>query len=142
MQSTTVHTDWYQNDRGDQMLGVEDDASRFIFDMIETDASSAAQSLELPDQVRSNWSSPVPILEVITDHGRDLSPLIRTTVPVSTMDSNTTYTKTTFSTASVRSADRNQTARSSGFSRPTRSSAGGLISLQEFLDSTTRCDHI
>jgi len=67
----TVHMDWYQNDRGDQVLGVEDDASRFVFDMIETDASSAAASVELLDRVRADWSSPVPILEVITDHGSE-----------------------------------------------------------------------
>jgi transposase InsO family protein len=64
--------DWDQNDRADQLLGVEDDASRRIFDMGETDASSAAHRVELLDQVRSNWSSPVPILAVITDHGSEL----------------------------------------------------------------------
>lgn len=63
--------DWYQNDRGDRVLGVEDDASRFVFDIIETDASSAAASGELLDQIRSDWSWPVPILEVITDHGSE-----------------------------------------------------------------------
>jgi len=71
MQSTTVHMDWYQNDRGDQVLGVEDDALRFIFDMIETDSSSAETSVELLDSVCQNWDSSVPILEVITDHGSE-----------------------------------------------------------------------
>jgi hypothetical protein len=63
--------DWYQNDRGDQVLGVEDDALRFIFDMIETDSSSAEISVELLDSVCQNWDSSVPILEVITDHGSE-----------------------------------------------------------------------
>ena len=63
--------DWYQNDRGDHVLGVEDDASRFVFDMIETDASSMVASVELLDRVRADWSSLVPILKVITDHGSE-----------------------------------------------------------------------
>ena len=67
----TVHMDWYQNDRGDQVLAVEDDASRRVFDMIETDSSSAAASVELLDSVCENWDAPVPILEVITDHGSE-----------------------------------------------------------------------
>ena len=53
------------------MLGVEDEARGVVFDMIETDANSAAASVELLDQIRSDWPSPVPILEVITDHGSE-----------------------------------------------------------------------
>lgn len=45
----TVHIDWYQNDRGDHVLGVEDEERGVVFDMIETDASSAAASVELLD---------------------------------------------------------------------------------------------
>jgi putative transposase len=67
----TVHMDWYQNDRGEQVLAVEDDASRRVFDMIETDSSSAEASVELLDSVCQNVNSPVPILEVITDHGSE-----------------------------------------------------------------------
>ena len=67
----TVHMDWYQNDQGEQVLAVEDDASRRVFDMIETDSSSAQASVELLDSVCQNWDSPVPILEVITDHGSE-----------------------------------------------------------------------
>jgi len=67
----TVHMDWYHNDREQQVLGVEDDASRRVFDMIETDASSAEQSVELLDSVRDAMDSPVGILEVITDHGAE-----------------------------------------------------------------------
>jgi len=67
----TVHMDWYQNDRGDDVLGVEDDASRFVFDMIETDGSSAAKSVDLLDSVREEFETTVPILEVITDHGSE-----------------------------------------------------------------------
>jgi len=52
-------------------LAVEDDASRRVFDMIETDASSASRSVELLDSVREDWRAPVPILEVITDHGSE-----------------------------------------------------------------------
>jgi len=61
--------DWYKNDRGDSVLAVEDDASRVVFDMIETESRSAAKSVELLERVQHQWSSPVPILEVITDHG-------------------------------------------------------------------------
>ncbi len=53
------------------MLAVEDDASRYIFDLIETDSSSAAASVELLDSVCEQWEWPVPILEVITDHGSE-----------------------------------------------------------------------
>jgi putative transposase len=67
----TAHMDWYQNDRGEQVLAVEDDASRRVFDMIETESSSAQASVELLDSVVQNLDSPVPILEVITDHGSE-----------------------------------------------------------------------
>ena len=39
--------------------------------MIGTGASSASQSVELLDSVREEWEAPVPILEVITDHGSE-----------------------------------------------------------------------
>ena len=65
----TVHMDWYQNERGDRVLAVEDDASRFVYDMIETDSISAQASADLLDSVRESIDQPVPILEVITDHG-------------------------------------------------------------------------
>jgi len=53
------------------VVAVEDDASRRVFDMIETDGSSASQSVELLDNVRTENDAPVPILEVITDHGSE-----------------------------------------------------------------------
>jgi len=67
----TVHMDWYINDHGQRVLAVEDDASRRVFDMIETDARSASQSVEFLDTVRGELDAPVPILEVITDHGSE-----------------------------------------------------------------------
>ncbi|EMA48519.1 ISA0963-2 transposase [Halococcus salifodinae DSM 8989] len=67
----SVHLDWYHNDRGQQVLAVEDDASRRVFDMIETDTSSASRAVELLDSVGEEFDSPVPILEVITDHGSE-----------------------------------------------------------------------
>jgi putative transposase len=67
----TVHMDWYHNEQDQQVLGVEDDASRRVFDMIETDGSSASQSVDLLDRVREELDPPVPILEVITDHGSE-----------------------------------------------------------------------
>jgi len=67
----TVHMDWYCNERDQQVLAVEDDASRRVFDMIETEASSAERSVELLDSVRTENDAPVPILEVITDHGSE-----------------------------------------------------------------------
>jgi putative transposase len=69
--AVTVHMDWYQNDRGQWCLAVEDDASRRVFDMIETDSSSASQAVELLESVDEEFDSPVPILEVITDHGSE-----------------------------------------------------------------------
>jgi len=53
------------------VVAVEDDASRRVFDMIETDGSSASRSVELLDSVRTENDAPVPILEVITDHGSE-----------------------------------------------------------------------
>jgi transposase InsO family protein len=53
------------------VLAVEDDASRRVFDMIETDGSSASRSVELLDRVRTENDAHVPILEVITDHGSE-----------------------------------------------------------------------
>jgi len=67
----TVHMDWYTNEQGQQVLAVEDDASRRVFDMIEADSSSASQSVDLLDSVREVLETPVPILEVITDHGSE-----------------------------------------------------------------------
>jgi putative transposase len=55
--AVTVHLDWYRNNRGQQVLAVEDDASRGVFNTIATDSSSASQT--------------VPIQEVITDHGSE-----------------------------------------------------------------------
>jgi putative transposase len=67
----TVHMDWYHNEQGQQVLAVEDDASRRVFDMIEIDSSSASQSVDLLNSVRDDLDAPVPILEVITDHGSE-----------------------------------------------------------------------
>jgi transposase InsO family protein len=67
----TVHMDWYQNEQGQQVLAVEDDASRRVFDMIEVDSSLASQSVDLLDSVREDLDTPIPILEVITDHGSE-----------------------------------------------------------------------
>ena len=69
--AVTVHMDWNQYDRGQQVLAVEDDASRRVYDMIETDASSASHAVELLESVDEEFDSPVPILEVITDHGSE-----------------------------------------------------------------------
>jgi putative transposase len=69
--AVTVHMDWYQNDRGQQVLAVEDDASRRVLDMIETGSSSASQAVEFLESVDEEFDSPVPILEVITDHGSE-----------------------------------------------------------------------
>jgi len=54
--------DWYTNTEEQQVLAVEDDGSRRVFDMIETEASSASQSVELLDSVREDLDTPVPIL--------------------------------------------------------------------------------
>jgi putative transposase len=58
----TVHMDWYHNEQGQQVLAVEDDASRRVFDMIEIDSSSASQSVDLLNSVREDLDAPVPIL--------------------------------------------------------------------------------
>ena len=67
----TVHLDWYRNSREQWVLGVEDDASRKVLGMIETDARSAERSVELLDEVRRDYAETGEILEVITDHGSE-----------------------------------------------------------------------
>ena len=67
----TVHMDWYRNNRDDHVLAVEDNASHYVFDPVETDSSSAAVSFELLNSVCEQWRWPVPILEVIIDHGSE-----------------------------------------------------------------------
>lgn len=46
---------WDENDRGGHVLGAEVDASRFVFDLIETEHGSAATSSELLDSVREEF---------------------------------------------------------------------------------------
>ena len=67
----TVHLDWYQNTREDWVIAVEDDASRKILGMIETDSRSSAEAIELLDEVREEYAATGEILEVITDHGTE-----------------------------------------------------------------------
>ena len=67
----TVHMDWYQNERGQWCVAVEDDASRKVLGMIEDESRSAARSVSLLDEVRENYASQGEILEVITDHGSE-----------------------------------------------------------------------
>jgi Integrase core domain. len=67
----TVHMDWYCNERGQQVLAVEDDAFRHVFDVIETETGSAESSVELLDSVRTESDAVVPILEGLTDHGSE-----------------------------------------------------------------------
>lgn len=67
--AVTVHMDWYHNDHDQWCLAIEDDASRYVFDTIETDSRSAARSVDLLETVRRDAEPDVPIMEVITDHG-------------------------------------------------------------------------
>jgi len=67
----TMHMDWYQNDRGQWCLAVEDDASRKLLGIIEKESRSAPRSVSLLDEVRENYASQGEILEVITDHGSE-----------------------------------------------------------------------
>ena len=46
----TVQMDWYTNEQGQQVLAVEDDASRRVFDMIETDARFRQPERRTPQQ--------------------------------------------------------------------------------------------
>ena len=67
----TVHLDWYQNSRKDWVIAVEDDASRKILGMIETDSRSTAAAIELLEEAREEYDATGEILEVITDHGAE-----------------------------------------------------------------------
>jgi len=67
----TVHMDWFENSRKQWCLAVEDDASRKILGMIETDARSGAASIQLLEEAREATASDGEILEVITDHGSE-----------------------------------------------------------------------
>ena len=67
----TVHLDWYQNDREDRVLAVEDDTSRKVLGMIEEDGRSGAATVELLETVREETATDGEVLEVITDHGSE-----------------------------------------------------------------------
>jgi transposase InsO family protein len=67
----TVQLDWYQNDRDEWVLAVEDDASRKILGLIEADSRSAEAAVELLEDVREQTAADREILEVITDHGSE-----------------------------------------------------------------------
>lgn len=67
----TVHLDWYQNDRDEWVLAVEDDASRKILGMIEEKSRSGAASVQLLDTARERTANDGKVLEVITDHGAE-----------------------------------------------------------------------
>ena len=67
----TVHLDWFQNSRKQWCLAIEDDASRKILAMTETDARSGEATVQLLDQVREDTTTDGEILEVITDHGAE-----------------------------------------------------------------------
>ena len=67
----TAHLDWFHNSREQWVLAIEDDASRFVYALIETDAQSAERTVELLDEVCRTYETDVPILEVITDHGSE-----------------------------------------------------------------------
>jgi putative transposase len=58
--AVTVHMDWYQNDRGQQVLAVEDDASRRVFGIIETDSSSTVQSRSWRSSLTTDRNSSIP----------------------------------------------------------------------------------
>jgi hypothetical protein len=45
----TAHLDWFYNSREQWVLAVEEDASRFVYALIETDARSAERTVELLD---------------------------------------------------------------------------------------------
>lgn len=65
----TVHLNWHLNDHDGWCLAVEDDASRKILGMIETESRSGAASVELLAAVREKTLSKGETLEVIADHG-------------------------------------------------------------------------
>jgi len=69
--------DRYQNDHEQWCATVEDDTSRRVFDITETDASSVSQAVEPLDSVDEEFDSLVPILEVITDYGSEFVNLRR-----------------------------------------------------------------
>jgi hypothetical protein len=138
----TVHINCYRNDRGDHVLVVEDDASRFLFDVIETDASSAAGSFDLPKSVSEQLDSPMPILEDITDHGSEFMNSRHDDRPDLDREFERYLLERTLRTFSVKSGDRSRTARSSGSFRPTRNSASDSNHSRSFSTSTTRCDRI
>lgn len=66
-----VHVDWSQNEGGNWVLAIEDDASRKILGMVGEDSRSAAQSVELLEVIAQGYSLTGPMLEVITDHASE-----------------------------------------------------------------------
>lgn len=58
--------DKYQNDLNQRCLAIEDDPSRYVFDLIGTDSRSAAPSFDLLKTVRPEAVMEILIIEVIT----------------------------------------------------------------------------
>lgn len=139
--SVTVHMDWYHNKHDQQVLAVEDDASRRVFHMIETDSTSASQSVELLDSIWEELKSPVLILEVITDHGWEFINTHQDERPYLDHKSEC-YLHENDIKHTLRKVGRpSQMARSSDSSRPPTNTAGGLELFPNSSPSTTRSDH-
>ena len=137
----TVHMDWYQNDRGQWCLAVEDDASRKVLRMIEDESHSAARSVSLLDEMRENYAPQGEILEVITDHGSEFVDTHQDERPCLDHEFERYLADNDILHTPARLEGQNRTGRSSGSSRPPTSSAGGSELSTSSAPSTTTKDH-
>lgn len=132
----TVHMGWFHNSREDWVLAVEDDATRKVLGMIETDAQTAERSVELLNEVSEKYETDVPIIEVITDHGseivntpQDARPILDHVFEGYLAEKDIMHT--------LYKIGRPQ---SNGSTRPMRNSGGGSMDSMSSSISTTRSD--
>jgi transposase InsO family protein len=137
----TAHLDWFHNSREQWVLAIEDDASRFVYDLIETDGASAERTVELLDEVCQTYETDIPILEVITDHGSEFVNTHQDDRPDRDHAFEGYLHEKDIEHSSVRSGVRSRTASSNGSIRPTRNSAGGSTPSRSFSTSTTKSGH-
>lgn len=130
--------DWYHKDHDQWCLAIEDDASRYVFDTIETNSRSAARSVDLLETHRHKVEGDAPIMEVIADHSPSSSTPIATSDPCSPPHSSGTCTTMGSSKPCVNWSEPSQTGRSSDSTRPTRNSDGGSGVLRNSSNTTTR----
>lgn len=137
----TVHMDWNRNERNQQVVAIEDDTSRYVFDMLETDNRLAARNVEYAEGYpcgirnrRPRFQRPSPITAAY------LSTPGRITVPAPTTTSNGISTSITSNIHTAKLAVHSPMESSNGSFRPIRAIVVDFPLSKSFSTFTTRFD--